>query len=159
MVFLDITRNNDVGYTHDSLLRAIWYVIEVAASESFGDFVVIAWLHSVTLFDFPRRVFGRLVTHEKSALPIKFAAAHCFVKATNAAVRTMMPLIGSLMDRRGRSRFIIHDVPANETSEAVAEYGITREMLPELLGGKIEINPREWIANRRAIELEQEAIG
>jgi len=59
------------------------------------------------------------------------------------------------MDTRGRSRIAVHDVPENENAEALSDYGIEKHMLPTEMGGSFEFNPSEWIANRRAAEMEE----
>jgi hypothetical protein len=49
----------------------------------------------------------------------------------------------------------VHDVSENEIVHALSEYGISREMLPTEMGGTVELNPTEWIAQRRAAEMEE----
>lgn len=67
----------------------------------------------------------------------------------------MKPILSALLDSRGRSRMIIHDVPDSNIVEDLSRYGIQKEMLPTEMGGSYEFNAYEWIANRRAAELEE----
>jgi len=61
----------------------------------------------------------------------------------------------ALTNKQVRSRVVFHDVPESDIVDSVAEYGILRDMLPTLMGGTVELNMSEWIANRRAIEMEE----
>ena len=58
-------------------------------------------------------------------------------------------------DKRFRARTIAHDVSENEILDVLSKYGIQKEMLPTEMGGSIELNRSEWIANRWAVEMEE----
>lgn len=60
----------------------------------------------------------------------------------------------ALMDKRGRCRNRIHSMPDSQVLGELSEYGILEGMLPTEMGGTLELNHPEWIANRRALELE-----
>lgn len=60
------------------------------------------------------------------------------------------------MDKRTRSRTLFHLLFRRVRFDA--SYGILKEyMLPIEIGGNrtIQLNPAEWIANRRTVELEK----
>jgi hypothetical protein len=139
-------------------MRAIWYNVELAGAECLGTsssgFVFIGWHKNATIWDFTRKVIGTLAVYEKSALPIRFDAAHGFC-ASNFIIRTMSPLVLTLMDARGRSRYKIHDIPENDAAVDLSSYGISKEMLPTEMGGSVVLDQQEWIANRRALEMEE----
>jgi hypothetical protein len=61
----------------------------------------------------------------------------------------------ALMDRHTRSRVLEHDVPESQILDVLSHYGIMKDMLPTEMGGTIELNQAEWIASRRATELEE----
>jgi hypothetical protein len=48
-----------------------------------------------------------------------------------------------------------HDVAETEILEVLSQYGLEKAMLPTLMGGTVELNLEEWIANRRAVEMEE----
>lgn len=76
---------------------------------------------------------------------------------SNAFVRRIVkPMLIATIDKKGRSRTVIHDVPANEILDALAEYGIMDYMLPTSMGGLVDLDEWmvEFIAQRRAIEME-----
>ena len=59
------------------------------------------------------------------------------------------------MSRDLRTHTIQHDVPEDDIVESLANFGISRDMLPTCMGGTVDIDQSEWIANRRAVELEE----
>ena len=67
----------------------------------------------------------------------------------------MKPIIYALLDRTRRSRLVIHDVGETEILEALSQYSLEKAMLPTQMGGTVELNLEEWIANRRAVEMEE----
>jgi hypothetical protein len=64
------------------------------------------------------------------------------------------PILYSLMGKHIRSRMLLHDFPENELLGVLSEYGIPMNVLPTEMGGTLQFNQAEWIANRRATELE-----
>jgi len=133
-------------------------MIEVAASGLLGgktsDYIFIGWHYKTTVWDLSAEFVQKLIYYEKSCFPIKAAATHvCCLP--NFVIRILKPLAWACMDTRGRSRVAIHDVPENEIVEALSNYGIEKHVLPTEMGGSFEFNPSEWIANRRATEMEE----
>jgi hypothetical protein len=59
------------------------------------------------------------------------------------------------MGKEARSRNNIHDLPPEQVANALSSFGISKEMLPTQMGGSIELNLSEWIAKRRAVEMEE----
>jgi hypothetical protein len=61
------------------------------------------------------------------------------------------------VDKTGRYRTLIHDVPENEILATFAEYGISKEVLPTEVGGDVDVDTwlSTWIAQRRALEMEE----
>lgn len=70
--------------------------------------------------------------------------------------RMIAPIIVALTDRMTQSRVQVHAIPDTDIVEALGEYGILPAMLPTVVpGGLLELNPDEWIAHRRAVEMEE----
>ena len=57
----------------------------------------------------------------------------------------------------GPAHCLIHDVPENEILGALSEYGISKEILPTMMGGGVDLDVwlPTWIAQRRALEMEE----
>ena len=138
-------------------LRAIWYVIEVA-SQSNNDMrssvVEISWLKNGTVWDYDHKVYDRMDYLEMSAWPIRFCSFHACCPPSFVH-RFVKPIIFAMKDKESRSRTMFHDVPESKILEVMASYGIMKDMLPTDMGGNLEFDQTEWIANRRASELEE----
>lgn len=119
-----------------------------------GGFVMIIWDKHTSVTDFDLKVYERMTYLERHCLPVKAVATH--LCCLPILVRKIMkPVIFALMDRRTRSRTLMHDVPESGYVDLLSEYGISRDMLPREMGGTIELDQSEWIANRRALEMEE----
>jgi len=131
--------------------------MEVASQECTdvgSGFVYIGWNKDTAVWDFGAKVYSRLSHFETKCWPIRFVAAH-MCGASNALSRIVAPVLKALMDRRGRSRMVIHEVPDSEVIEVLSGYGIMRDMLPTEMGGTIQLSQAVWISNRHAVEMEE----
>ena len=70
-------------------------------------------------------------------------------------VLLLKPAFLALMSKEDRSRKKFHDVPESEILKSLSGYGILKDMLPPEMGGHVELDQTEWIAMRRAMELEE----
>lgn len=61
----------------------------------------------------------------------------------------------ALRGRRLRSRTIIHEVGEEDVLKELSVYGVMAYMLPTEIGGTVEFDWSEWIANRRAVEMRE----
>jgi hypothetical protein len=85
--------------------------------------------------------------------PVKAMGTHV-VSSPKILVRLLKPIFLALISKDERSRLKFHDIPDCEVVETLAGYGILQHMLPKEMGGSVDLNQQEWIAHRRAIELE-----
>jgi hypothetical protein len=88
------------------------------------------------------------------AWPIKAIPSHACCPDL-ALLRFVKPILYALLDRSHRTRGQIHDVAESEILETLSRYGLEKAMLPTQMGGTVELNLEEWIANRRAVEIEE----
>lgn len=63
------------------------------------------------------------------------------------------PVAFALLGKEARNRNNMHDIPPEQIADALSSFGITKKMLPTQMGGSIVLNPSEWIAKRRAVEM------
>lgn len=64
-------------------------------------------------------------------------------------------IIHAFTDKWTRTRTLMHDVPASEIISELSKYGIVESMLPTSMGGTFQLDQAEWIAGRRAAEMEE----
>jgi hypothetical protein len=106
------------------------------------------------MWDYDRTFASKWSHYKQHAWPIKAMPTHVCC-ADLALWRFVKPISWALLDRKTRSTVVLHDVPESEILEALSRYGIEKAMLPTLTGGTVELNLEEWIANRRAVEMEE----
>jgi hypothetical protein len=138
-------------------LRAIWYVIEVTSQSNIdieSRMVSVVWLKNGTIWDYDTKIYDRMDYFEVNAWPIRPCAFHACC-APSFVHRFVKPVIFALKDKESRSRTLFHDVPESELFDVLSSYGIAKDMMPTDMGGNLEFDQSEWIANRRAAELEE----
>lgn len=67
----------------------------------------------------------------------------------------MKPIAFVIMGKEARTRFRVHDESPHEIAESLSSYGIGKDMIPTQIGGSLQLDPSKWLANRRAIEMEE----
>jgi len=135
----------------------MWYVAEVAAeanTDAGSGVVEVAWDRDTTIFDYDPTIYDRLLTYLHLYWPVKTVASHvcCSPRITR---RLVHPILHALLTPWSRSRTDMHNVPESEIINVLSRYGILKEMLPTEMGGTLELNSAEWIAQRRAAEMEE----
>lgn len=70
-------------------------------------------------------------------------------------LRVIFPVMSAFLDRESRTRTMAHAVSESEIATVLAEYSITRDVLPTEFGGTVEFNQSKWVAQRRAVEMEE----
>ena len=140
-------------------LRAMWYVMEVAATRNkgqrgFGNGVVFVmfWKSDSSLFDYDRKVFDGMKKFEENCWPIRTVSWHicCPPAFCNHIIK---PVMMELKNRSSRARTLFHDVPENDIAEILSTFGIGKDVLPdEIPGGTVQFDQSLWIEQRKASE-------
>jgi hypothetical protein len=116
--------------------------------------IVIFWfLKDATVWDYDKKL-DQIICFFKKCLPLKMIARHvCYPPSVFGKI--FKPIYNAVMDKRQRSRFLIHDVPESQLLDVLSDFGIRKEMLPTEIGGTIGLDHAKWMASRRAAELEE----
>lgn len=133
----------------------MWYLMEIMAREH-NDFVWIVCDKHTTVWNYDRYLISHLPYYYKYCWPIRMMPTHTC--CCNAIIRKVVkPVLSATLDKAGRSRTLIHDVPDNQLLATLAEYGISKEILPTAVGGDVDLDTwlPIWIAQRRALEMEE----
>ena len=107
-----------------------------------------------TIWEYDHWVYTRFTEFLLTCWPCRFDCFHVF-NASEFISRVVVPIICALQSKQSRARTNWHDVPEDDIISALIEYGITGDMLPTEFGGTIQLNPSEWIAHRRSVEMEE----
>lgn len=106
------------------------------------------------MYDYDSKVSDKMVYLCRHCLPIKVMPTHICC-AHPLLVRILKPLMKALMNKEARQRFLMHSARPHAILGVLSQYGILPEMLPTEMGGAIQLDQIEWIATRRAIEMEE----
>ena len=106
-----------------------------------------------TIFDIDAKLNRQTTYLYRFCWPVKAMGIHV-VSQPKILTRLLKPIFLALISKDERSRLKFHDIPDCEVVETLAGYGLLQHMLPREMGGSVDLNQQEWIANRRAIELQ-----
>jgi CRAL/TRIO domain len=117
-------------------------------------FVIVNFLKDFTIWDYDHGLYDRIIYFDKNCWPVKIIAAHLCCPPSIFA-KIIKPVAYPLLDKHRRSRILIHDVLESQVPDVLSSYGICEDMLPTEIGGTVQLDHAEWIANRRAAELKE----
>lgn len=145
--------------------------------------IQLVWFKGASLFDYDLKVYDNLAYFMSSCFPVKILASHlcCMPRIFARVVKPYvvfaeqcihvlaisslfvlyivslhyLSIIHSFMSKDLRARSIMHDVPESELLDVLSNYGINKDMLPTQMGGTLVLDQEEWIAKRRADEMEE----
>lgn len=143
-----------------SLLCGIYSECLLSAVRCFGNDTLatcphmIFFVYSTTIYDYDSKVSDKMVYLCRRCFPLKTMPTHICC-ANPIIVRILKPLMKALMNKEARQRFLMHDAPPSGILGVLSKYGITKYVLPTEMGGEIQLDQIEWIACRRAIEMEE----
>jgi CRAL/TRIO domain len=132
-------------------------VIEVMAQENTdmdSCVVVVCYLKGFTMWDYDHGLYSRILYFERNCWPFKRMAAH-LCSAPRIFVTVYNSILIGMLSKHVRHRRLVHDVPESQLLDVLSGYGIHEEMLPTKMGGTVQLDQTEWIANRRAAELKE----
>lgn len=137
-------------------VRAVWYLMEIMAREH-GDFVWVLWEKDSSIWNYDRYLLSHIPYYYRSCWPIKMLPTH--VCGGNRLTRRVIgPVLNATLNRDGRYRTVFHDADGDQLLDALSSsYGIPKKILPTAMGGGIDVAQwlPVWIAQRRAIEMEE----
>jgi hypothetical protein len=117
-------------------------------------FVVVNWAKHLTMWEYDHTLYDGIVLFDRTSWPLKILANHVCCPPW-IVVNVIQPLLNAVCDKRLRDRKLEHNVAESQILNVLSSYGIMKDMLPTQMGGTIELSQSEWIANRRAVELEE----
>ena len=117
--------------------------------------VLLTNLKDVTIWDYDHRLYDRILYFSMNCWPVKMIACHVCCAPASIFDKMIKRITNALMDKHTRSRILQHDVPESQILDVLSHYGIMKYMLPTEMGGTVKFDLTEWIASRRAAELEE----
>jgi hypothetical protein len=137
-------------------LRALWYLVEVIVEESDHHlFIVLVWDKETTIWDFDQYLHNRMLYFFRSCWPVKDHPTH-ICATPPVIIRLLKPVVTALMGKEARARIVEHNAAdENALLESLSLFGITKHMLPQCMGGPVQLDPEYWIMHRRLLETEE----
>ena len=138
-------------------VRAVWYLVEICLRENdLHDIglIAIVWEKNSTIWDYDNNFHNRFLYCIRHCWPLKNVPRHICCPP-KMLIRILKPILFALVDKEARCRMLVHDVDERDIVEVLARYGIMKHMLPAEMGGTVKLDQVEWIANRRAVEMEE----
>lgn len=115
------------------------------------------WSKGASLFDYDSKLHDLINYYRDNAWPVKVAAFHVCC-ASGFILKFIKPILMAIKSKSSRNRTLFHNVPDTEILDTLSTYGILPYMLPAEVGGTVQVDQSDWIAQRRALELEMEEI-
>lgn len=126
-------------------------VAQEGKNGAMSEIIMLIWAKDTTIWDYDHKFDSGMYALERDCLPVSLSACHvCCPPFLTAFV--IRPICFALQDKRAHERTLIHDVSPTQILTVLAEYGILKDMLPTFMGGTIELNQSEYIANRESEE-------
>lgn len=146
ILYVEPHRRSSKRYSSESLLRALWYLMEVLSSEDEVEsrgFVSVTWVKNATIWDYDHYVYSRLPQHQDSCFPIQQVGAHACCPDWISR-KIIDPVVAALVSKESRLRRSYHCVTENEITGVLSEYGIASHMLPTEMGGTVQLSQSKW---------------
>jgi hypothetical protein len=87
----------------------------------------------------------------KSCLPLRLSGIHLCHPPT--FLMLVLPVFKFFMGKRMRNRLQVHSGSKEKVLKHIAMYGLSKESIPEELGGNARLDYQAWLEQRRAADL------
>jgi hypothetical protein len=130
-------------------------LISEKTTDSSSGFILLMWDGDTSIADFDLKLFEHASRLECSrCYPVKALTNH-LCSLTYFVRKIMKPIVFAVMTKEARARTLVHDDENSNYVGVLSQFGITREMLPIEMGGTVRLDQRQWMVERRAIELDE----
>lgn len=136
----------------------MWYMFELISektTDSSSGYILLLWDGDTSIADFDLEVFERGTRLEHSqCYPVKILTSH-LCSLTYFVRNIMKPIVFAVMTKEARARTLVHHDENSNYVEILSPFGINGDMLPVEMGGTIRLDQQQWVAERRAVELDE----
>eukprot|EP00980_Cylindrotheca_fusiformis_P009824 scaffold2164_cov106-Cylindrotheca_fusiformis.AAC.7 len=151
IMFGDPSNLDAKAYEAESMCRTLWYVVhtllENEETQKKG-IVIMIWPHHVKLSQFDKKLMKMNSVSMRKCLPVRISAVH--VCQPPKIFSIIFPIVKLFMGDIVRKRFRVHFGTQEAVLRGLEETGLTKDMIASQLGGNVNIDMVQWIAERRA---------
>jgi len=154
LIFFDPSRHNiKLGYSNESMLRVIWYIMHVAKEDPIireNGFVLIVYPKLCTPEQIDRDIIAKGTTIIGSVMPLPWRGFH--ICHPCSSYNKYFPLVKMLSPTRIKDNIAVHFGTEEHVLECMAGYALPAERLPTELGGRDRLDYAKWLSDRKNVE-------
>jgi len=154
LIFFDPSRHNiKLGYSNESMLRVIWYIMHVAKEDPIireNGFVLIVYPKQCTPEQIDRDLIAKGTTIIGSVMPLPWKGFH--ICHPCSSYNKYFPLVKMLSPTRIKDNIAVHFGTDEHVLECMAGYALPAEKLPTELGGRDRLDYAKWLSDRKNVE-------
>lgn len=145
---------NSSKYTVKEMTRAIWYMLESSIEIQSGQqkgVVFLGDLRNCHISQFDKTLVRMNLDHLQGCLPIRVSAFH--ICHAPSFFKFIFPFLKMCLGARLRKRLHFHFGKDKDVLMKLNKYGLTSDIIPKQLGGKMIVDHDLWIKDRSAYGL------
>jgi len=138
-----------LGYTEDSLVRVFWYMVHCAIEEPSvlqHGIVMIIYPQEARLDQFDHSLWNAVANSLYDVLPVRWRSTH--VIHPNRFFSIIHPVFMSSLPQNVQDRVIVHQGTKMKILANLLRYCLPWESIPTEIGGCIQLDFEEWLADR-----------
>ncbi len=153
IAFADPSRLDKTKYARESMARTVWYVMHAAleheTTQRLG-MVFVLFPHHAKFSQFDRQLTKMNMAAMQGCLPVRLSAFH--VVQPPSFFAAIFPVIRLFLHERVKKRVFVHSGSKQQVLEALSKKGLSSEVLPVDIGGKVVLDQNKWLKTRRQQE-------
>lgn len=151
IMYMEAGRQDKTKYSRESMVRAIWYMLHAAMeseeTQKYG-LLFITFPAGVTMSQVDRGLIKILLPSIQGTIPLRLSAFHSCQPPT--FLKLVLPFIKLFMSDRTKDRLLFHFGSTEKVRQKLESYGLTKDNIPQSLGGNVVVDTKAWIEQRRA---------
>ena len=151
IVFVQPGKQDRSKYSRPSMARAAWYVfhavLENVEAQKHG-IIFLAHPEGAKFGQFDRGLIKIILGSIQGALPVRLSAFH--ICQPPPFLKIILPIVKLFMTERTKKRLNIHFGSKDDVCKKLETYGLTKDCLPQQVGGELTVDMPTWIGQRRA---------
>ena len=147
LIYMDPSIVEGSEYNAQSMVKAAWYTLHAALENEVTQqkgIVFLVNLETTLPRHFDRRLVQLLASSIRGVLPVRVSAIHIF--HAPYLFEVLFDVVSVLLGERITKRIKMYS--GENMEEQLKEVGISPNMLPLALGGKVTVDQREWLVER-----------
>lgn len=154
LVFYDPSRHDPkLGYSNESMLRVVWYLMHVAMSDPLtkeNGFVLLVYPKQCTPEQIDRDLIAKGLTIVGSIMPLPWKGFH--ICHPCSSYNKYFPLVKMLSPTRIKDNIAVHFGTDEHVLQCMASYALPPERLPTEVGGTAQFDFSQWVVERKQAE-------